>query len=149
MNTIGGQQSKEWQISNLYWISKESFNQKWQKVEAESARRLRLPKWHSGRGEEESAEAGISFSLGLIWQVPGGRSQQWVEGEKKGGRPQILTPERLCSFLPSLAGVQVACSQGDNDDLRTQAAVGQTLVTPPSMRDRPMTVAHSPKHKGD
>lgn len=51
-------------------------------------------------------------------------------GEKKGGWTQIFTAERLRSFLPSLARVQVACGQGDNDNMRTEAAVGQPLVTP-------------------
>lgn len=72
-----------------------------------------------------------------------------MQGEKKVGRTKELTAERLCSFLPSLAGVQVACRQGDNDNLRAKAAVGQALVTPPPMRDRPMTVVHSPEHKDD
>lgn len=61
MNTIGGQQSKEWQISNLYWISKESFNQKWQKVEAEPARRSAAAFSQVTLGEKQKLRQASAF----------------------------------------------------------------------------------------
>lgn len=122
MNTITGQQTKEWQISNLCWISKESFNQKWQKFKDEPGRHSAAAFYSSGRRRKKKLKQAEAFQWGGDCSVQG--AEPAVSGDlkkKRGLGTQILKAQRLQSFLP-LAGVLVACRPGDNNNQKRRWA---------------------------